>query len=92
MTRGPVANQYVPLYFRPRWHVEHLVYQGGNPKLPVSSMTGGGFLPQKDLAGREAPSWQPYATPVSSLFGGGVLASRPNFLQPLVGADTTTQF
>jgi hypothetical protein len=92
MARKPLASQYAPLYFTPRWHVGHLVFQGGNPRLPMASMSGGGFLPQRDLAGHEQPSWQPYATPVSSLFAGGVLPSRPNFLQPLLGSNTTTQF
>jgi hypothetical protein len=86
------AAQALPAYYRPVWHVGHLVYQGGIPRLKASSSTGGGFLPLRDLAGREQPSWQPYATPISSAIGSGVFPQRPNFLSPLGGSDNTTQF
>ena len=61
MGNHPVAKQQPPRYWRPIWHVGHLVYQGGNPILKRSSLTGGGFLPMRDLAGKEQPGWQPYA-------------------------------
>lgn len=90
---NPVDMQQIPLWYRPVWHVNHLVYQGGVPKLKRSSMTGGGFLPMKDFAGREAPSWNPYATITQSLAGSGLVAKRPNFLTVLGGgASTTSQF
>jgi hypothetical protein len=88
----PVADQSEPLFYRPVWHVNHLVFQGGNPRLKRQSMTGGGFLPMKDFAGHEQPSWQPYATPVASALGSGFFPSRPNFLQPLLGGQSTSQF
>lgn len=91
-THRPVADQRAPLYWRPVWHVGHLVFQGGIPTLKRSSLTGGGFLPMKDLAGREAPSWQPYATPISSQTGGGFTPARPNFTQALAGGADTSQF
>lgn len=87
----PGSNQALPLYYRPVWHVGHLVYQGGVPILKRSSLTGGGFLPMKDgYAGKEAPSWQPYATPISSVVGGGTMPSRPNFLMRLLGGFVTS--
>lgn len=88
----PAVAQAAPKYYRPVWHVNHLVYQAGCPILKRSSMTGGGFLPMKDFAGHEAPGWQPYATPVSSQIGGGQLPSRVNFLTLLGGNQETTQF
>lgn len=91
-THHPIAHQAAPAWYRPVWHVGHLVYQGGVPILKRSSMTGGGFIPRKmgqpaGLAtrGHEAPSLQPYATPVSSMTGSGFAASRPNFLTRLFG-------
>jgi hypothetical protein len=87
-----VAHQYAPAFYRPVWHVGHLVYQGGIPRLKRSSMTGGGFIPAgRQLTvglptrGHESPSWQPYATPVSSISGSGITPSRPNFLTRLFG-------
>jgi hypothetical protein len=88
----PAADQSAPAWWRPVWHVAHLVYQAGVPRLRASSQTGGGFLPRKDFAGREAPMWQPYATPVSSQVGGGFAPSRPAFLQPLAGGGSTSAF
>lgn len=91
VTHDPRAHQFAPEYYRPVWHVEHLVYQGGVPMLKRSSMTGGGFIPHKPgqiglaTRGREAPSWQPYATPVSSMSGSGLTPSRVNFLTRLFG-------
>lgn len=92
-THHPVADQSAPQLYRPVWHVGHLVYQGGNPKLKRSSLTGGGFIPMRDPPmGHEMPSWQPYATPVASAIGSGFFASRPNFLTPLGGGTSTAQF
>ena len=91
-SHNPIADQQVPAFFRPVWHVGHLVFQGGNPRLKMSSMTGGGFLPRKDFAGHELPSWQQYATPVASTLGSGFFASRPNFLTALSGGQSTSQF
>ena len=79
-----VAQQWEPAWFRPVWHVEHLVYKGGIPSLKRSSMTGGGFLPVRQWRGKEPPSLQPYATPVTSVVGGGVMPNRPNFLTSLL--------
>ena len=87
-----VANQYEPQWYRPVWHVGHLVYKGGIPALKRSSMTGGGFIPAGrqiliglPTRGEEGPSWQPYATPVGSMTGSGCAPSRPNFLTRLFG-------
>ena len=87
-----VAQQYAPALYRPVWHVGHLVYKGGNPSLKRSSMTGGGFIPAGRMIlsglptrGREGPSWQPYATPISSMTGSGFAPNRPNFLTRLLG-------
>jgi hypothetical protein len=79
--------QYAPTVWRPEWLVGHLVYQGGVPILKRSSLTGGGFIPSKSFAGKEALSWQPYATPVSSVVGGGQVPSRPNFTTPLANGQ-----
>jgi len=90
-THHPGTMQQPPLWWRPVWRVGHLVYQGGNPILKRSSMTGGGFIPHKPgqmglaTRGREQPSWQPYATPISSMMGSGTMPSRPNFLTRLFG-------
>lgn len=85
-THFAIAHQAAPHLYRPTWHVGHLVFQGGVPNLKRSSMTGGGFVPQRDgYAGKEGPSWQPYATPVVSAVGGGSLPSRSNFLTSLFG-------
>lgn len=92
MSGHPVDKQQPPLFWRPIWYVGHLVYQGGNPILKRSSLTGGGFLPQRDLAGHEQPGWQPYATPISSAVGSGALPSRPNFTTGLSGGQTSNQF
>lgn len=92
-THNAAVHQEAPKFWRPVWHVNHLVYQGGVPKLKASSLTGGGFLPQRDLAGKEQPSWQPYATPVHSQVGAGYFPSRPNFLTPLLtNGEPTSQF
>jgi hypothetical protein len=91
-THNAIADQKPPAYYRPVWHVNHLVYQGGVPMLKVSSLTGGGFVPQRSWAGREAPSWHAYATPISSAIGAGFFASRPNFLTPLGGPTNVPQF
>jgi hypothetical protein len=87
---SPASPQMAPLYYRPVWHVGHLVYQGGVPKLKRSSLTGGGFIYGRDLAGKEAPGWQPYATPVADFVGGGLIPSRPAFLTGLGGPETST--
>jgi hypothetical protein len=92
VTHHPIADQQPPALYKPVWHVNHLVYQGGVPRLKQASLTGGGFLPMRDFAGREAPSWQPYATPVVSQIGAGFFPARSNFLQPLSGAQTVPQF
>lgn len=82
---SPASPQMAPLYYRPVWHVGHLVYQGGIPMLKRSSMTGGGFIPVRQWRGKSAPAMQPYATPVSSYVGGGQIPARPNFLTALFG-------
>lgn len=82
----PIDHQGAPTRFRPSWYVPQLVYQSGVPNLPHASLTGGGFLPQKNLYGRQAPGWQPYVQPVTSGVGGGSFPSRPNFLTRLLGA------
>jgi hypothetical protein len=92
MTHHPVLDQGPPANFRPVWHVGHLVFQEGIPRLKASSLTGGGFIPQKSLAGHEQPSWQALAIPRGSILGGGVLPSRPAFLTPLSGPSSTAQF
>lgn len=86
-TYHPVLDQGLPSRYRPVWHVGHLVYQAGNPRLKRSSLTGGGFLPlgTRGTRGREAPSWQPLATGLASLTGGGIIPARPNFLTRLFG-------
>jgi hypothetical protein len=85
------SPQQAPLYWRPEWYVGHLVYQGGIPYLPRSPLNGSGFIPYRDgYAGKEAPSWQPYATPYSSMVGAGSLPARPNFLMRLLGGLVTT--
>jgi len=87
----PGTYQHTPLYYRPVWHVGHLVYQGGVPFLKTSSMAGGGFIPYRDgYAGKEPPAWQGYATPLSSMVGGGSMPRRPNFLMRLLGGAVTT--
>jgi hypothetical protein len=88
----PIDNQAAPERYQPVWHVNHLVYQGGTPRLKAASMTGGGFLPQRSPAGREQPSWAPYATPIHSAVGAGFFAARPNFLTALSGGSQTSQF
>lgn len=84
-THNAIAAQQAPTYYRPVWHVGHLVFQGGVPNLKRSSMTGGGFIYQRGYRGHEGPSIQPYATPVSSASGSGFTPSRPNFLTALFG-------
>jgi hypothetical protein len=87
------SGQAAAELWRPVWHVGHLVFQAGIPRLKTSSLTGGGFIARKDPpAGHEQPSWQPYATPVSSFYGSGYLASRSNFLTPLGGNQAVSQF
>jgi hypothetical protein len=81
----PIDAQAPPSRWRPQWRVGHLVYQGGNPLLKRSSLTGSGFIPMRSLAGREQPMWQPYVTPVSSQVGAGFAPARPNFLSRLAG-------
>jgi hypothetical protein len=80
----PVTDQAAPSRWRPQWTVPHLVYQGGDPRLPKYSLTGGGFIPTKSFAGKEGLMWQPYVTPISSQTGGGFIAARPNFLTALL--------
>lgn len=87
-----VAQQFAPSWYQPVWHVGHLVYKGGIPSLKRASLTGGGFIPAGrqvmlglPTRGHEGPSWQPYATPVSSQSGSGFTPSRPNFLTALFG-------
>ena len=87
-----VAAQWAPSWYRPVWHVEHLVYQGGYPRLKRASLTGSGFIPAGrqimmglPTRGMEQPGWQPYATPISSMSGSGFTPSRPNFLTRLFG-------
>ncbi len=92
MTHNPIADQGPPAYYRPVWHVGHLVFQEGIPRLKASSLTGGGFLPMRDLAGHEQPGWQPFAIPMGSAIGGGALPSRPPFTTLLGGSQTTNQF
>ena len=82
------SDQWAPLNWRPEWRVAHLVFQGGVPVLKTSSMTGGGFMPVKQFAGRQAPLTQPYVTPLSSIAAGGFVPARPNFLQRLFGGQT----
>jgi hypothetical protein len=86
---SPATEQYAPTRWRPEWTRESLVFQGGFPKLKRSSMTGGGFIPAKTFAGKEALMWQPYATPVSSVTAGGQLPSRPAFLTALLDGTAT---
>jgi hypothetical protein len=83
---GPLAQQSPPIRWRPEWLVGHLVFQGGNPRLKQSSMTGGGFIALGNAPrGRQQPSTQTYATPVSSAVGGGNVPSRPNYTTGLLG-------
>lgn len=84
-THAPIAAQQAPLWYRPVWHSGHLVFQGGVPNLKRSSLTGGGFIYKRDLFGKEGPSWQPYATPLSSMAGSGIVPRRANFLTALFG-------
>jgi hypothetical protein len=83
--------QHAPRYYRPVWHVGHLVYQGGIPLLPDAPINGGGFLPAKDgYRGKEGNAWWLYSSPVTSQVGGGSLPARPNFLTALFGGRITT--
>ena len=87
----PRSQQHLPLYYRPVWEVGHLVYQGGIPFLPPAPLNGGGFIPYRSPpAGKEAPGWQNYVTPISSAVGGGSMPSRPNFLMRLLGGLTSS--
>lgn len=70
--------------WRPEWTVNHLVFQGGIPRQPRYSLTGGGFIPSKSFAGKEGLLLQPYVTPVSSITGGGFIPKRTNFLTQLL--------
>ncbi len=79
----PGNHQMPPRQWRPQWTVPHLVYQGGQDRIPRYSLTGGGFIPRKSFAGREGLMYQPYVTPKSSLAGGGQVPSRTNFLTSL---------
>jgi len=82
----PVDMQQAPARYRPVWHVNHLVYEGGVPVLKRSSLTGGGFLPLKDgYAGKQNNVWLNYSTPVVPTLGSGALPKRPNFLTRLFG-------
>jgi hypothetical protein len=86
----PVAHQHAPTRWRPTWLVHHLVYQGGNPKLKASSLTGGGFIPARQWAGKYPLFTQPYATPISSAVGGGQVPARPNFITALMNGQINT--
>jgi len=83
----PVADQLPPSKWRPEWTVPHLVFQGGEPRIPRYSLTGGGFIPhykgKSGFAGKEGLLYQPYVTPISSMTGGGQVPSRTNFLTAL---------
>ena len=82
----PATVQAPPIYWRPVWHVNNLVYQGGVAILKRDSLTGGGFIPVRDgFAGKQNNVWLNYSTPVSSQVGGGALPKRPNFLTRLFG-------
>lgn len=81
----PIDHLTAPTRNRPSWYVPMLVFQGGTPNLSRSSWAGGGFLPMKTLRGRETPGWQPYAQPLASQVGGGMVPTRPNFLTALLG-------
>ena len=86
---NPADPQQAPLLYRPVWHVGHLVFQGGIPKLKRSPMNGGGFLYARDAGARQGLVWNPYATPVGSLVGGGLMPSRPAFTTPLGGPNVS---
>jgi hypothetical protein len=83
----PVADQLPPRQWRPEWTVPHLVFQGGQDRIPRYSLTGGGFIPtykgRSGFAGRESLLYQPYVTPLSSMVGGGQVPARTNFLTSL---------
>lgn len=83
----PGNDQSPPVQWRPQWTVPHLVFQGGQDRIPRYSLTGGGFIPhfkgRTGFAGRENLLIQPYVTPLSSLVGGGQVPSRTNFLTAL---------
>lgn len=80
---SPASPLYAPQRWRPEWLIENLVYQGGVPMLPRSSVTGGGFIPERTFYATEPAIWSAYATPVSAVLGGGFLPSRPYGTAPL---------
>jgi hypothetical protein len=79
----------------PRWYVGYLTYQGGNPRLKRSSLTGSGVIPAQQFISTFAPSPVSYATPVQSAVGSGTLvAAEPSLTQLLrqVAGGTGRQF
>jgi len=89
-------NRQMPRHFqgytaaqrlRPEWRVQFLVFQGGNPRLKASSMTGGGQIYGHEYGGYFQPVRKSYSTPVTSKVGGGQVAARPGFLQALFGGN-----
>jgi hypothetical protein len=65
----------------PRWYVGYLTYQGGIPRTPAQSLTGGGVVPARDFISTFRPVEKGYATATQDIAGGGTLvANEPSLL------------
>ena len=90
----PRTYGYTPApHNQPRWTVGQFLFRGGNPRIRVGSMTGGGVIYSRPYIGSGRPYIAPQVVPVSSLLGPGVLLSNPFTGVGLLGGDMgTSQF
>lgn len=87
-----VTDQYMgytrPGRLIPEWRVQFLVFQGGNSRIRLGSMTGGGQLYGHEPAGAFMPVLVNYGTPITSVVAGGQVVSKPAWLTSLFGGSS----
>jgi hypothetical protein len=74
----------------PRWIVPQFVFQGGNPRIRIGSLTGGGDIYGKPYLGFFQPCVVPQMAPVVSGTGGGATLTAPYQLAGLLGGAVGT--
>lgn len=85
MMRSTLYGGYgLPARNRPQWYVGYLTFQDGNPRLKRSSLTGSGFVYNRDVTGKFQPVIVLQTSRTSSLTGSGLVPSRFPFLTNLL--------
>ena len=83
--RSTFHDYAAPTQLRPTWRVAYFVYQAGDARIRLGSMTGGGQVYGHEFTGMFSPLLTANSTPVNNYVGGGQVVSTPPEILALLG-------